>query len=121
MVIRYLDELKATQSCDFVKNKVILNVIANTQASIIIMNINILRFGIFFALTGIIFCVFIPNAESSSFPRNRGAGESRGGGSIYGLPSNISGSSYNRAQQRTKRENDDPHTNDYYDLDYYDQ
>ena len=55
MFIRYLDDLKATPLCHFVKNKVILNFIVHSQASIIIMNINILRFGIFFALIGIIF------------------------------------------------------------------
>ena len=112
MVIRYLDELKATPSCHFVNNKVVFNFIAHTQASIIIMNINILRFGIFFALIGIIFCVFIPDTESSPFPRNVGEGESRGGGSIYGLRSSFRESSYNRIQQRTKRDNVNPHTND---------
>ena len=111
MVIRYLDDLKATPSCHFVKNKVILNFIAHTQASNVIMKFNILRFGIFFALIGIIFYTFIPNAESSPFSRNRGGGESRGEGSNYELHSSSSGSSYNRIQQRNKRDNNNPYTN----------
>ena len=75
------------------------------------MKFNILRFGIFFALIGIIFFAFIPNAERSPFSRNRGGGESRGEGSNYELHSSLSGSSYNRIQQRTKRDNNNPYTN----------
>ena len=55
------------------------------------MNIKVLRFGISFALIGIIFYVFIPNAESSPFPKGRSGGGSRGGGR-----SSYSGSSYSR-------------------------
>ena len=60
------------------------------------MNINFLRFGIFFVLIGVLFYVYIPNVESSPFPRSRGGGGSRGGGSSYGGRSSYSGSSYSR-------------------------
>ena len=64
------------------------------------MNIKVLRFGILFALIGIIIYVFIPNAESSPFPKGRGGGGSRGssysrggrGSSSYGGSKSSGGS-----------------------------
>ena len=55
------------------------------------MNIKLLRFGILFAIIGIIFYVFIPNTESckkfsikkSRFPKGRSGGGGVGGGSRF--------------------------------------
>ena len=78
------------------------------------MNIKDLRFAIF-CLTGIIFSVFIPYAQSSPLTRRRDGGGNLGGRRSYGIRSSYRGSSYNRTperitQQRTKRDNDNPYT-----------
>ena len=56
------------------------------------MNINSIRVGIFFVFIVVLFYIYIPNVESSPFPKRR----SGGGGSSYGGGSRYSGSSYSQ-------------------------
>ena len=81
-----------------IKNKVVLNSITHTQASILIMNINVLQFMISFALIGIIVYVFIPNADSSPLPRSWGGRGSDDEGSNNGGRNTYSGSSYSHGR-----------------------
>jgi len=61
-------------------------------SSNIAMNINSIRVGIFFVFIVVLFYIYVPNVESSPFPKRR----SGGGGSSYGGGSRYSGSSYSR-------------------------